>query len=135
MHKCYIVHYYGRVRNNFERKIAQITVFLNHHYSLRTLLRCHTEQKKAPEIANVHARSRILTVNSHINSANHDNARNLNSASNRLIHEYFEVVLRNRKTWTPISAPCSVIAVALDRKYKYGRRFVKYKLVTKVSWY
>ena len=41
------------------------------------------------------------------------------------IVQYFEQVLQNRKQWIPNSAPCSVIAFILDRKYKYGQRFVR----------
>ena len=31
------------------------------------------------------------------------------------------------------SAPCTVIAIVLDRKYKYGQHFIRYQLVTKFS--
>ena len=31
--------------------------------------------------------------------------------------------------------PLPIVTFVLDRKYKYGRRFVRYQLFTKVSWY
>ena len=55
-------------------------------------------------------------------------------SANSLIRECLKQVLRNRKNGRR-TFPCSVIAFVLDRKYKYGRRFVRYQLVTKVSWY
>ena len=42
-----------------------------------------------------------------------------------------EIVKHGRRT----VPPCTVIAVVLDRKYKYGRRFIRYQLVTKFSLY
>ena len=52
-----------------------------------------------------------------------------------LIREYFEQVLQNRKKMDAEHSFYSVVAFVLDRKYKYGRRFVRYQLVTKFSWY
>ena len=59
----------------------------------------------------------------------------MNFVVQKTICEHFEQVLQNCKKWTPNSAHCSVIAIVLDRNYKYGLRFVRYQLVTKVSWY
>ena len=56
-------------------------------------------------------------------------------SANSLIREYFKQVLRNRKNMDAEQCLCSVVAFILDRKYKYGRRFVIYQLVTKFSWY
>ena len=46
--------------------------------------------------------------------------------------EYFEQVLQNHKNGRR-RAPCTAIAIVLDRKYKYGRHFIRYQLVTKFS--
>ena len=51
--------------------------------------------------------------------------------ANSLIREYFEQVLQNHKKMDAEQCPCSVVAFVLDRKYKYGRLFVRYQLVTK----
>ena len=56
-------------------------------------------------------------------------------SANSLIRKYFEQVLQNRKKMDAEQCPCSVVAFVLDRKYKYGRRFVRYQLVTKFFWY
>ena len=52
-----------------------------------------------------------------------------------IIREYFKQVLQNRKNMDAEPCPCSVVAFVLDRKYKYGRRFFRYQLVTEFSWY
>ena len=57
------------------------------------------------------------------------------TTANSLIREYFEQVLQNRKKMDAEQCPCSVVVFVLDRKYKYGRRFVRYQLVTKFSWF
>ena len=54
--------------------------------------------------------------------------------ANSLISEYFEQVLQNLKKMDAEQSPCSVVAFVLDRKYKYGRRFVRFQLVTSFSW-
>ena len=39
-------------------------------------------------------------------------------SANSLIRKYFEQVLQNRKKWMLNSAPFSIVAFVLDRKYK-----------------
>ena len=49
-------------------------------------------------------------------------------SANSLNRECFQQVLQNRKKM-------DIVAFVLDRKYTYGQYFVRYQLVTKVSWY
>ena len=45
-------------------------------------------------------------------------------SANSLIREYFEQVLQNCKKMDAKQCPCCIAAFLLDRKYKYGQRFL-----------